>query len=67
MEAAVSSWSPTTTVTRISGRRRLPRITSGLPTLSSSPATMPTTVKAGLDRYDHIYGCLSATDGVVAD
>lgn len=23
--------------------------------------------KAGLDRYDHIYGCLSATDGVVAD
>ena len=23
--------------------------------------------KAGLDRYDHIYGCLRATDGVVAD
>ena len=23
--------------------------------------------KAGLDRYDHIYACLSATDGVVAD
>lgn len=23
--------------------------------------------KAGLDRYDHIYRCLSATDGVVAD